>query len=342
MDILIIGGTRFVGHYTALALHEAGHQVAVFTRGRTPSDLPQDIQRLRGDRTNDADLAAAAAARSWDVVWDNMSYTAAHARAAVRIFRERCGLFIHTSTLAVYSVCAGIVSPYREEDFQRGRPLEELRDRYPYDYGIQRRAGELVLQEAHAAHGFPFVSVRLPAVLGPRDYSLRAWSYWRRIVEDGRLILPDGGAEVHRPVYSGDVVKALLAIIERGRKLAGRAYNLGSREIVSLRGFVEASAEVLRVPVEILDIPRSALAAAGIDAETISPYTTWGNHLHSIARAQHELDFQPTPLESWLAPTIEWHLEQRRDADPPGWELRAEEAKLAERWTALLRELGRG
>ncbi len=340
MNILIIGGTRFVGRYTALALHEAGHQVAVFTRGRHPIDLPRDVQHIQGDRTNDVDLQAAAAARSWDVVWDNMSYTGAHARAAVRIFGERCGLFIHTSTLAVYSVCEGIVSPYREDDFQRGRPLEELRDRYPYDYGIKRREGEQVLQEAHAAHGFPFVCVRLPAVLGPRDYSLRAWSYWRRILEDGRLILPDGGIEMHRPVYSGDVVSALLAIIQRGDKLAGRAYNLGSREIVSLRRLVEASAEILRAPVEVLDIPRSALEAAGIDPEQLSPYTTWGNHLHSIARAQHELDFQPTPLESWLGPTIEWHLEQRRDAEPPGWELRADEAKLAERWTAFLRQLG--
>ncbi len=269
-----------------------------------------------------------------------MSYTAAHARAAVRIFRERCGLFIHTSTLAVYSVCAGIVSPYREEDFRRGRPLEERRDRYPYDYGIQRREGEQVLQEAHAAHSFPFVSVRLPAVLGPRDYSLRAWAYWRRILEDGRLILPDGGIEMHRPVYSGDVVSALLAVVERGSRLAGRAYNLGSREIVSLRGFVERSAETLRVPVEILGLPRSALEAAGIDPERLSPFTTWGNHLHSIARAQHELDFQPTPMEGWLAPTIEWHLANRRDAGPPGWELRAEEAKLAKRWKAFLRELG--
>ncbi len=340
MNILIIGGTRFVGHYTALALREAGHQVAVFTRGRHPIDLPEDVQRIQGDREDDAHLEAAAAARTWGVVWDNMSYTAAHARAAVRIFRERCGLFIHTSTLAVYSVCAGIASPYREEDFRRGRPLEELRDRFPYDYGIQRREGEQVLQEAHAAHGFPFVSLRLPAVLGPRDYSLRAWSYWRRILEDGRLILPDGGIEMHRPVYSGDVVSALLAVVERGAKLAGRAYNLGSREIVSLRGFVERSAEILRVPVEILGLPRSALEAAGIDPEKLSPYTAWGNHLHSIARAQHELDFQPTPMEDWLAPTIEWHLANRRDAEPPGWELRAEEAKLAKRWKAFLRELG--
>jgi nucleoside-diphosphate-sugar epimerase len=339
VNVLIIGGTRFVGRYTALALQEAGHDVAVFTRGRQKSDLPAGILHLKGDRKNDAELEAAAVAREWDVVWDNMSYTADDARSAVRIFGGRCRLFVHTSTLAVYSVCEGILSPYREEDFQRGRPRYELRGRYPYDYGIQRREGEQVLQGAFAAEGFPFVSIRLPAVLGPRDYSLRAWSYWRRMIEDRRLILPDGGAEMHRAVYSGDVVKALLSIISRGGELAGRAYNLAGREIVSLRQFVERSAAVLGVEVEILDFPRSALEGAGLDPEKLSPYTTWGNHLHSIARAQHELEFVPTPLEEWLAPTIEWHLEHRRDADPPGWELRPREAMLADRWRALLREL---
>jgi nucleoside-diphosphate-sugar epimerase len=339
VNILIIGGTRFVGRYTALALHEAGHDVAVFTRGLHRSDLPPAIRHLRGDRKNEADLAAAAAANEWDVVWDNMSYTAEDARAAVRIFRGRCTLFIHTSTLAVYSVCDGILSPYREEDFLRGRPRYDLRGKYPYDYGIQRREGEEVLRQAFATDGFPFVSVRLPAVLGPRDYSLRGWSYWRRIVEDRRLILPDGGREMHRVVYCGDVVSALLAIIEKGSGLAGRAFNLGGREIVSLRQFVEMSAAALEAEIEILDVPRSVLEAVGLDPEQLSPYTTWGNHLHSIARAQHELGFTPTPLEDWLSATIEWHLAHRRETDPPGWELRPRESGLAERWKSLVKEL---
>jgi nucleoside-diphosphate-sugar epimerase len=340
VNILIIGGTRFVGRYTALALHQLGHRVTVFTRGKLEIDLPDDIHHIKGDRKNTADLEGAASHDSWDVVWDNMSYTAEDARSAVRVFDGRCGLFIHTSTLAVYSVCDGIFSPYAEEDFGRGRPLEELRDRYPYDYGIQRREGEQVLQGAHDANGFPFVSVRLPAVIGPRDYSLRAWAYWRRILEDGRIILPDGGLETHRAVFSGDVVSAITAVIERGAEISGRAYNLGGREIVSLRRFVEHSARVLGVDAEILDIPSSVLRAAGLDPEGVSPYTPWANHLHSIARAQHELRFRPTPMEDWLAPTLEWHLEHRRNADPPGWELRTAELELAQRWRSFVSDLG--
>lgn len=340
MNILIIGGTRFVGYYAALALHEAGHRVAAFTRGKQKTDLPDGVTRIRGDRENEADLASAARAGTWDVVWDNMSYTADHARTAARVFQDRCALFIHTSTLAVYSVCEGVVSPYREDDFARGRPRTERLGTYPYDYGIKRREGEIALQEAHANRAFPFVCLRLPAVLGPRDYSLRAWSYWRRMLDDRRLILPDGGAEMHRPVYSQDVVRALLAIIARGAALAGRAYNIAGRECVSLRQFVELSAAALGVEVEILDLPRSLLQAAGIDPDGLSPYSVWANHLQSISRARAELGFEPTALADWLPATVAWHTEQRRNVEPPGWELRAAETKLLERWKAWLRQPG--
>lgn len=340
MDILIIGGTRFFGYQTTLALHDDGHDVAIFTRGRRRPELPDGIEHLIGDRENDEDLERAAAHRSWDVVWDNMSRTAEHARPAVRIFRDRCDLFIHTSTLAVYSVCEGIYSPYREEDFARGRPLEERRGRYPYDYGLGRRDGEEVLQEAHAEFGFPYVAVRLPMIFGPRDYSLRAWAYWRRLVEGGPLILPDSGAEMHRMIYSHDCAQAIRRLIEHRRSVRGRAYNFGGREIVSLRRFVELSAEILaRDEVEIVDIPSRALEDAGLDPEDVSPFGTWANHIQSIERARSELGFEPTPLEEWLPPTLEWHLEERRDAEPPGWEARSEELELAKRWKRALGSL---
>ncbi len=340
MNILIIGGTRFFGYKTALALAEAGHDVAVFTRGKRQVPLPDSIEHIIGDRENDPDLERAAAARQWDVVWDNMNRTEEHARAAVRIFSGRCNLFIYTSSLAVYSVCEGIDSPYDEDDFDRGRPMEERLGRFPYDYGIGRRAGERVLQQAHGESGFPFLSVRLPAVLGPLDYSLRGWSYWRRMVEDGRVMLPDGGAEMHRAVYSGDVVSGMLAIFNKGAELAGRAYNLGGAEIISLRNLIERSARILGTDVEIIDMPRSAIEAAGIDPQELSPYTTWGNHLHSIERARRDLAFEPTPIDEWLGETIEWHMENRRDADPPGWELRPKEAQLAESWKRFLLDIG--
>jgi len=38
LDVLIIGGTRNLGHLLSLELLETGHQVTVFNRGQTPDE----------------------------------------------------------------------------------------------------------------------------------------------------------------------------------------------------------------------------------------------------------------------------------------------------------------
>jgi nucleoside-diphosphate-sugar epimerase len=57
MRALILGGTQFVGRHIAEALVAGGHRVTVFNRGQTPDELPECVDRLRGDRVADT--------RSW-------------------------------------------------------------------------------------------------------------------------------------------------------------------------------------------------------------------------------------------------------------------------------------
>ena len=53
MRVLIVGGTSFVGRAVAFAALEKGHEVTVINRGQTPSDLPDVVTRLVGDRQGD-------------------------------------------------------------------------------------------------------------------------------------------------------------------------------------------------------------------------------------------------------------------------------------------------
>ena len=60
MNILIIGGTRNLGHYLTHELLKAGHQVTVLNRGKTPDALPEMVERLRGDRNKEVEELAEA------------------------------------------------------------------------------------------------------------------------------------------------------------------------------------------------------------------------------------------------------------------------------------------
>ncbi|MCC6894421.1 MAG: hypothetical protein IT321_16505 [Anaerolineae bacterium] len=50
MDVLIIGGTQFVGRHLAEAALEAGHKVTLFNRGKTGPGLYPQAETLVGDR----------------------------------------------------------------------------------------------------------------------------------------------------------------------------------------------------------------------------------------------------------------------------------------------------
>ena len=56
MRVLVMGGTQFNGRALVHELVAAGHDVTICNRGRTESDVPEEVARLVADRT-DHDLS---------------------------------------------------------------------------------------------------------------------------------------------------------------------------------------------------------------------------------------------------------------------------------------------
>ena len=48
--ILVFGGTGFIGPNTVRYALERGHEVSTFTRGRSDTELPPEVEQLVGDR----------------------------------------------------------------------------------------------------------------------------------------------------------------------------------------------------------------------------------------------------------------------------------------------------
>ena len=80
MEILMMGGTRFVGRPLVGHLLRAGHQVCLFTRGKQP--LPDGVEHIRGDRS-DAGGLAALKGRQFDVIVDSSGRTLADTQSVV-------------------------------------------------------------------------------------------------------------------------------------------------------------------------------------------------------------------------------------------------------------------
>ncbi|MFC6726278.1 SDR family oxidoreductase, partial [Halobium palmae] len=52
MNVLVVGGTGFVGSFLARELHERGHEVAVLSRNPGEADLAAAVERVSGDVTD--------------------------------------------------------------------------------------------------------------------------------------------------------------------------------------------------------------------------------------------------------------------------------------------------
>jgi nucleoside-diphosphate-sugar epimerase len=333
MRILVLGGTRFFGLQLVHRLVDEGHQVTILTRGLTSAPLPPSVERLVGDRREAASLRGAVGSRTWDVVIDNIGFTAADARLAVDLFAGRTGRFLFTSTAAVYTVLDGIVNPYREEDTERFPEHPRVRQDPRLAYGWGKLQAERVLREAYRERGFPITILRVPIVIGPRDHTLRAYSYWVRLKDRAPLILPDGGRVDWRFIFSGDVVRAFLLLLKEERSV-GQVYNFAQEEIVSVREFVKLSAEILETPVETVDIPLQWLRAQGIEP-TFSPYSIPRSCILDIGKAHRELGWRSTPWAEWMRASIEWFEREYSGPPPEDYFRRGDELRLIERWRRM-------
>lgn len=87
MNVLILGGTQFVGQHIVEALLAADHGVSILNRGLSPDALPAHVERLRGDRDAGGDGVNVLAGRTWDVCVDVSGYTPRQVRPSAERLR---------------------------------------------------------------------------------------------------------------------------------------------------------------------------------------------------------------------------------------------------------------
>lgn len=330
MQILIIGGTRNVGHLLTLALLAKGHTVTILNRGLTRDELPDAVERLRADRTDAAALQRALDGRAFDAVVDTSLYNTDEAQAITEILRGKVGHYLFLSSGQVYLVREGVQRPFKESDYD-GRLMPAPKpDTYAYEewlYGVNKRRAEDTLMTAWRDQQFPLTTLRLPMVNGERDHFDRLYNYILRLRDGDPILVPTTPVYALRHVYSGDVVRAITHILESG-KGKGSAYNISQDETVSLDAFLGIVGDALGVQPQIIRISRDLLEANGFLPDC-SPFSErWMSELDNTL-SKRELGITYTPLRDYLTHIV--HYYQTHDVPKPsGYRRRRAEAKFVE------------
>jgi nucleoside-diphosphate-sugar epimerase len=303
---LILGGTRNLGHFTALSLLEAGHDVTVLNRGRTADDLPPDVKRIRADRNDDASMRAAIGDHSFDIVLDNTTYTERDAQQAVDLFSGRVGQYVFISSGQVYLVRENLRRPFREADYFGPvitAPATDSADYSSWLYGIDKRLAEQVFLDAVSSSEFPVITLRLPMVASERDHYGRIQGYIARLMDGGPLLIPEGAGLPLRHVYVNDVARLMTRLVALDID-SGKAFNISYGESLTLDAFLDLLASIAGSESQILRVDRGILEERGLLPDC-SPFSgRWMSELdNSLSVA--DLGAEYTPPTEYLPSIVD-------------------------------------
>jgi nucleoside-diphosphate-sugar epimerase len=272
MDVLIIGGSRFVGPLLVEKLLAAGHSLTIFNRGNIRTSYGK-AEFVRGDRESGFSLK-----KSFDVVIDMCAYEARHTQMAIE--QLDFDFLIHMSTAAAYK---------KSEAF----PLTEDSPLGPWPLWGAYNAGKVACEAVLSESGIKYASIRPVYILGPNNYVERESFIYSRLKKGRALELPGNGNAVSQFVFSRDVA-ALMAMIA-GKKAAG-AFNCAGDTIVTLKGLVEMMGRVCGRKPAMASAPEKD--GVGFDERSF-PFAN-ENFIVSNEKAK-ALGASFTPLETGLA-----------------------------------------
>jgi nucleoside-diphosphate-sugar epimerase len=325
--ILILGGTRNLGHVTALALLDAGHAVTVLNRGETVDELPPDVERLRADRNETASMRSAIGSRSFDVILDNTTYTAKDAQQAVELFAGRAQRYVFISSGQVYLVRENLPRPFREQDYDgptMAEPPTDSADHPSWLYGVDKREAESVFD----ASMLPVTTLRLPMVASERDQYGRIQGYIARLLDGKPLLIPEGKGLPLRHVYVRDVADLIVNLTGSDVGIRDR-FNISWGESMTLDEFLDTLARAAGVALKVQHVPRASLEAKGLLPDC-SPFSgKWMSELDNTKSldAFHDVGISYTSPAGYLPAIVSDYVNRWRPSGfvPDGYRQRDQE-----------------
>jgi len=328
VNVLIIGGSNFLGPHVIDALLRRKHRVTIFNRGRNPAPRGEGVERIVGDRAADIDRLRG---REFDAVIDTCGFFPRIVAMSVDALAPMVRSYIFVSSISVY---VDPMEPPRDESCALATiddpTIEEIT---PESYGALKALCEAAVakkMEGRAA------IVRPGLVVGPLDPTDR-FTYWpHRAAAGGEMLVP--GAPEHNISF--------IDVRDLAEFIAGAA-ELG------LRGTFNASGDTARTTMG--DLIASCLRAAGGDtkatwvdeqfvkANEIVPWSElpawiptgedslmWATSAKAVAAG-----LRYRPLDETVKAVLEYTREKGLDRALKAGLSREREAELLRRWHEL-------
>lgn len=288
MNILIIGGTRFVGNALVRKLVNTNHRVAVLSRRAT--DVSDRVTGFAGER--DEVIEDISRRFSADLLLDFIAYRREQVEQALHLFPAAAYMFVSSIWVSRMNSQQRADQAADRQEMDDPRLLDETKQYVRNKAGCERAVIQ-ARQEGRRA-----LIVRLPIVMGEQDHTQRLDFYLQRIGDGNGVLLVNDGKNAVTAVYKQDAANALAKLVDIDfLKLnviiegAPPGQSLTVRELLS---HLSGSAHGVAVSDEVLQaaLPEY-LKQEPLWLEKSHPPTE--NNLFTITHSK------PTPPAIWLA-----------------------------------------
>jgi 2'-hydroxyisoflavone reductase len=260
VNILVIGGTRFLGPHFVTAALAQNHRVTLFNRGARQLPEAPLLRQLRGDRRRDF---AALNREAFDAVVDTCAYHPDDIAASASVLRETCASYCLISSASVYAEEVG--------DLDEHAALAEPPDPIPATMTLETYGALKALCEraAQDAFGSRVLTVRPGLIVGPGDMTHR-FGYWvRRIGRGGDVLAPQPPDAPVEFIDVRDLAAWLVLALERG--LSGTYNAIGPERRLTMAEFLDACITDAGVDVHVRWIAPQRLAEFSVEPWTELP-----------------------------------------------------------------------
>jgi 2'-hydroxyisoflavone reductase len=211
LDILILGGTGFIGPHEINYARSRGHNITMFNRGKTAPDMFPDVEALIGDRDDQLDSLKG---RDWDAVIDNSGFFPRHARLSAELLHGHVGQYLFVSSISAYAESLTV----DDDEFSAAYgvmddPTDESEYIYGPTYGPRKALCE---QEVTKVFGDKAINIRPGIITGTGDPTERL-RHWLRRMQAGNEILVPGAQDLPvQYIDAADMCAWMIRMLEDG------------------------------------------------------------------------------------------------------------------------------
>ncbi|WP_132057956.1 complex I NDUFA9 subunit family protein [Halorussus amylolyticus] len=255
MNILVAGGTGFIGTNLVAELDDRGHDVTVLARDPDDADLPAGVERAKGDVTDVDSIEAAF--EDQDAVVNLVSLSP--------LFKPSGG----ASHMAVH--LGGTQNVIEAAERHGVRKIVQMSalgadPDGPTEYIRAKGQAEQVVEDS----GLAYTTFRPSVVFGDGGEFV---GFTKKLTTPYVTALPGGGKTRFQPIWVGDLVPILADGVDEDHD--GETYEIGGPEVLTMADVAKLAYRAEGKSLTVLPVPM-ALSKLGLTAADPIPFVPFG------------------------------------------------------------------